>query len=161
MTLPDAITDAMPPDDNLRIGTVVSTNPVTVLIETKAVPVGCLSSYTPILNDVVAVLRQDSTWLLLGRVATSTNPFLQLQAGAADVDVAAATSATLAQTFAVPFSSVPSVATNISTGAGGVFGWQSRAINVTASGFTIFIFTTGAAGTFTANVQWQAQEMTQ
>lgn len=160
MTLPDAIHDALPPDDNLRFGVVATRFPTTVNIEGTLVPVGALSSYTPIVGDNVAVLRQDQTWLLLGR---TTNPvtggFPAFQAGAADVTVAAATSATLAVVFATTFSSLPSVATNISSGIAATSGWGSRGINVTTTGFTIFIF--GANSSFTANIQWQAQEMTQ
>jgi hypothetical protein len=30
--------------------------------------VGVLSSYTPVVGDIVAVFRQDSSWLILGKV---------------------------------------------------------------------------------------------
>jgi hypothetical protein len=159
VTLPDAITEALPPDDRLRVGIVASVHPTTVDIQGTLVPAGALSPYTAVIGDNVAVLRQDSTWLILGRIASPSGQFPQFQAGAADLTVAAGTSATLIVPFAIPFATIPSVSTNISTGAGAVSGWGSRAINVTNTSFTIFIF--GAASSFTANVQWQAQEMTQ
>ena len=58
-----------------------------------------------------------------------------------------------------PFRAAPAVSTNIDNGAGATAGWGSRALNITATGFTIFIF--GASSSFTASVYWQAQELTQ
>lgn len=160
MTLPEAISEAMPPDDNLRIGIVLTVHPLTVDIEGNATPVGALSSYTPIVGDPVALLRQDSTWLCLGRVTSpDTGAFPQFQAGAVSINIAAAASATQAVVFAIPFHQVPSVATNISSGSGLISGWGSRGINVTTVGFDVYIF--GTAATTTVPVQWQAQEMTQ
>lgn len=160
MTLPDAITQSQPPDDNMRIGTILTRFPTTVDIQGEAVAAGTLASYTPIVGDVVMVLRQDSTWCIVGRTTlqdTGLSP--QLQAGVASVTVAAATSATLAVVFATPFRAVPAVSTNIDNGAGATAGWGSRALNITTTGFTIFLF--GTSSSFTATVYWQAQELTQ
>ena len=160
MTLPEAIQDALPPDDRMRISTILSVIPTTIDVEGNATPAGCLSSYTPIIGDTVAVLRQDSTWLILGRVtnpATASSP--QMQAGVSSLTVVATTLATLAVVFQIPFRAAPAVSTNIDNGAGATAGWGSRAINITATGFTIFIF--GASSSFTASVYWQAQELTQ
>jgi len=68
MTLPEAIANLMPPDNRLRIGVISSVSPPKANIQGADVPAGVLSSYTPVLGDVVAVLRQDQTWLILGRV---------------------------------------------------------------------------------------------
>lgn len=68
MSFPAAIAAAMPPDDNLRIGVVILTSPLTVSVQGAPVVMGRLSSYTPTLSDSVAVFRQDSTWLCLGKV---------------------------------------------------------------------------------------------
>lgn len=160
MTLPEAVQQVLPPDDNMRIGTVVSVYPLVVDIEGTLAPVGCLSSYGPIIGDAVALLRQDSTWLALGRpTSPRTGRYPQFQAGTVDMTAAAAASVVTAVVFAVPFATVPSVATNINSGSGAVAGWGSRAISVGTTGFNLFIF--GAANTFTVPVQWQAQEMTQ
>lgn len=164
MTMPQAIKDSLPPDDRMRIGIIVSIDPVIVDVQGTLIPAGVLSSYTPVINDNVAMIRQDQTWLILGRVATSDvlgSSTLQFQAGAVDVSVVAATSASVALLFLRPFAQVPSVSTNISSGAGGIALWQSRAIGVTTTGFTVFVYTTGGAITGTVPVQWQAQEMTQ
>lgn len=160
MTLPEAIQNAMPPDDNMRIGVVLRRFPTTVDIQGEAVPCGALASYTPIVGDVVLLLRQDSTWCILGRTtapATGLSP--QMQAGVATVTVTAAASATLAVVFATPFRAIPAVSTNIDHGVGTSSGWGSRALNITRFGFTIFLF--GTSSTFTAPVYWQAQELTQ
>jgi hypothetical protein len=160
MTLPQAIQEALPPDDNVRIGTVLTRFPTTVDVQGTAVPAGSLSSYTPIVGDVVLLIRQDSTWCILGRTtspATGLSP--QMQAGLSSVTVSAAASATLAVTFATPFRAVPAVSTNIDHSTGASSGWGSRAINITTTGFTIFLF--GSSSTFTASVYWQAQELTQ
>jgi H-type lectin domain len=160
MTFPEAIQDAMPPDDNVRISTVLSRFPTTIDVQGEAVPVGCLASYTPIVGDTVFVMRQDSTWCITGRTtdpASGLSP--QMQAGVASLTVAAATSGTQAIVFATPFRAIPAVSTNIDNGAGATAGWGSRAINITTTGFTIFIF--GTVSSFTASVYWQAQELTQ
>jgi hypothetical protein len=160
MTLPEAITDALPPDDNLRMGVVATVHPLTVNVQGTPVPAGALSSYTPIVGDPVALFRQDSTWLCLGRTTSPvTGSFPQFEAGTADITVAAATSGSVAVVFAIPFRTLPAVATNINSGSGSVGGWISRAIGITTTGFTISI--SGAINSFTVPVQWQAQEMTQ
>lgn len=160
MTLPDAITNVLPPDDRMRIGTVLTRFPTTVDIEGTAVPASALASYTPIVGDIVALLRQDATWLILGRT-TSQDAGLspQMQAGVASLTVAAAASQTQAVVFATPFRAIPAVSTNIDNGTGATAGWGSRAINITTTGFTIFIF--GTSSSFTTSVYWQAQELTQ
>lgn len=113
------------------------------------------------LGDNVAVLRQDQTWLILGKTtsAESTDPGPVLQAGEVVMTVTAATGATANVVFARPFTRIPAVATNLASGAGPTNGWVSRAFAITTTGFTMFIF--GASSTFTTAVQWQAQEYTQ
>lgn len=160
MTLPHAIEKALPPDDNVRIGTVLTRFPTTVDIQGTPVTAGALASYTPIVDDVVLVLRQDSTWCIVGRTtdpASGLSP--QMQAGVATVIVTAVASVTQAVVFATPFRAIPAVSTNIDHGTGASSGWGSRAINITTTGFTIFLF--GTSSTFTAPVYWQAQELTQ
>jgi hypothetical protein len=160
MTFPDAIQDAMPPDDNVRIGTVLTRFPTTVDVQGTPVICGALASYTPIVGDVVLILRQDSTWCILGRTTlpdTGLSP--QTQAGVVSMTVAAAGSATVAVVFATPFRAIPAVSTNLDDGTGATSGWGSRAFNITTTGFTLFIF--GSVSSFTKNVYWQAQELTQ
>lgn len=159
MTLPGAIVDILPPDDRLRVGTISSIVPTKVNIEGTDVPAGTLGSYVPILGDVVSVLRQDGTWLILGRnVAPATAVGPGPQANVVSMAVAAAGSATQPVTFPKPFLTAPAVVTNFVSGAGSTAGWGSRAINITNLGFTMFIF--GASSTFGADLQWIAMEYT-
>lgn len=161
MTLPEAITEALPPDDRLRIGVIASVAPVVVNVQGTLMPGHALGSYAPVIGDSVAVLRQDQTWLIFGKTSSdgvgTTGP--TYQAGSVSMTVAAVTSATTALTFARPFTRVPAVSGNINSGAGATANWHARAINVTTTGFTMFIF--GPSASFTAEMQWQAQEYTQ
>lgn len=68
MSLPEAITGALPPDDNLRVGVVATASPLIVTIQGASISMGHLASYTPVVGHVVAVFRQDSAWLCLGRI---------------------------------------------------------------------------------------------
>lgn len=80
-------------------------------------------------------------------------------AGSVAVSFTAQTSFTLAVTFPQAFATVPAVMTNINTGSGVTSHWSSRAIGVTTSGFTIFVYSdTGAAAQTWASipVQWIA-----
>lgn len=160
MTLPEAIVDVLPPDDRLRIGTIATVYPTTVDIQGTQVPAAAVSGYTPVVGDSVAVLRQDGTWLILGRTtspATGASP--SFQAGSFSMTVVAATSNLTNVVFATPFARTPAVSGNINSGAGATANWHARAINVTTTGFTMFSF--GPSNSFTAEVQWQAQEYTQ
>ena len=56
---------AMPPDNRLRIGIVTGTAPT---VQGTVINAGVLSSYTPAVGDNVAVLRGQSSWLVLGKV---------------------------------------------------------------------------------------------
>lgn len=161
MTFPEAIANQMPPDDRLRIGIVTNVSPVRVSVQGVELPGNAVGSYTPVLGDNVAVLRQDNTWLVLGKTSSSdigsTGPVLQ--AGQIIMSVSAATSATANVTFIRPFTRTPAVATNINDGSAGVSGWSSRAFNITTTGFIAFIY--GSVSTFNTPVQWQALEYTQ
>lgn len=162
MTLPAAITNANAPDNRMRIGIVSSINPLKVNVQGTDFPVGRAASFTPALGETVAIMRQDGTWMIMDRTMSPSDDTLKLQAGSVIVSVAAANNATAAVLFDHPFLAMPSVCTNINNGAGGTFGWGSRAISVSTTGFTAFVFNpTGAVGTFSVDVQWQAQEMTQ
>lgn len=65
-SLPEAVADAMPPDNELAIGIVTAVNPLTVTVRGAAQNPGTLGSYTPGTGDPVVLLRQDATWLCLG-----------------------------------------------------------------------------------------------
>lgn len=64
-----AISDQIPSDNKLRVGTVVSLNPFTVDVQGSEIPVsGCLGQYEPAVGDVVSILREDQTFLVMGEI---------------------------------------------------------------------------------------------
>lgn len=85
-----------------------------------------------------------------------------LQRGTVSVSFAALSQTTVAVTFptAYPVGTVPSVMTNINSGAAATVRWGSRAINVSNTGFTLFVFKGDAADPAqtwaNVSVQWWA-----
>lgn len=79
--------------------------------------------------------------------------------GTLNVSFTALTSFTQTVTFANPFSTLPVVNTNIASGNGVAAHWNSRAINVSTTGFQLFVYAdaSGAAQTWTnIPVNWIA-----
>lgn len=70
----DAVTDILPPDDNMRIGIVTAVDPLTVSVQGSPILPGHLSSYGPVVGDIVALLRQDQSWLVLGSTRSGIQP---------------------------------------------------------------------------------------
>lgn len=67
------------------------------------------------------------------------------------------TSVTQAIVFDRPFQETPVVLTNINSGSGPTTNWQSRAFNISTTGFTLWVSTAGAATSWTnVAVQWAA-----
>ncbi|MFE3386376.1 H-type lectin domain-containing protein [Streptomyces anulatus] len=60
---------------------------------------------------------------------------------------------TIAVTFGTPFAAAPRVFTNINSGVGATARWASRAINVTNTGFDLFVFAADGAASTWSNVQ--------
>lgn len=100
--------------------------------------------------NTVAVLKTDNDfWILEHKVARS-------ESGNVSFTFTSQTSQTFVVTFGTPFPSAPNmVDTDINSGSGSTAGWNSRAFNITATGFTLFVF--GSVSTWT-NVQvlWMA-----
>lgn len=65
-----ATTIATQPEGNgVRVGTVLSTGPLRISLQGGIVEKpGVLASYTPSAGHLVALVRQGSTWLVLGRI---------------------------------------------------------------------------------------------
>lgn len=77
--LPEAVADAMPPDDEMVIGTVTSGNPLVINARGADINgVGRLASAGLAAGDPVALLRQDNTWLALGKIIGATGTGLGL-----------------------------------------------------------------------------------
>lgn len=74
MTFPDAITEALPPDDRMRIGIVTQSAPLAVDVQGASVMApGVLNFAHFSVGDTVALLRQDQSWLVLGSIAPSSS----------------------------------------------------------------------------------------
>lgn len=93
-----AVSDTLPPDDELVSATVAAVDPLALNIRGALVSesLGVLGSYVPVLGDVVSVLRQDATWLVLGSTEAGIDATLTV-AGFND-DTAAATTTNAAYT---------------------------------------------------------------
>lgn len=70
--LPRAIIENTPQSVSVRYGQVVANrhDAVYVNIGGAVQPVACLTSYEPMIGDVVAVVRQSATWLILGTLGS-------------------------------------------------------------------------------------------
>jgi hypothetical protein len=138
----------------LKLGTVVavtSTGAATVTLDADTVPIGVVS--------MVGTLTVNSRVYVMS-VPPSGN-FVIGQASAQETGVelftfAGVTTATVAVSFTVPFIQAPRVFTNINNGAAATANWHSRAINITTTGFTLFVFSTVASTWTDVEVQWLA-----
>lgn len=86
-------------------------------------------------------------------------PAKALQVGTASVSFTSQTSFSQSVTFPTAFAATPVVMTNIFTGSGVAGHWSSRAINITPTGFQIFVFSESGAAAQTWSaipVQWMA-----
>jgi len=75
--------------------------------------------------------------------------------GATSVSFSNANSNTSSVSFGYTFPGIPTVMTNIHTGAGDAARWGSRAISTTTTGFTLLVF-----APTTATVSWSGIEVT-
>lgn len=76
---PQKIADAMPPDNELVVGTVTSVVPLTVAVRGGTViNPGTVGSYIPAVGDPVQMMRQDATWLIMGSSASSLDASLTM-----------------------------------------------------------------------------------
>jgi hypothetical protein len=169
MGLPTQIRSAVGQPATVRIGVVVTVSPLTVNVQTAVfTDVGVLGSYLPTVGDTVALLGQSpqsgsdpTSWLAMGNVQALPTPVVvEQQAGQNLISFSAQTSFTVAVVFAVPFSAMPSVHANIDNGTASAASWQSRAISVSTTGFTLFVY--GPSSTWVnVIVQWSALLQTQ
>lgn len=142
-----------------------------LLILSAATAAGVFDDYFDVIADTITFTARNAAAPSVLEVNTKSMtingvPSKGAQADTPLISFAAATTATIAVVFATPFAAgvVPSVTTTIqATGATPAY-WSSRAINVTNTGFNLFLYAdrTGPAAAF-ANVPvaWIATPQTQ
>lgn len=74
------------------------------------------------------------------------------ETGVVSISFVAATGTTVAVTFARPFAVAPRVFTNINTGPASTNNYSSRAISITTTGFTMYVFNPAGLATTWAGV---------
>lgn len=104
---------------------------------------------TNLYRSAANTLKTDDSLIVAGNLTVSGSatggdglPYKTMQAGIASVSFTSQTSFTVTVTFGTAFPSgvTPVVVTTISSGSGTVTRWGSRAISVTNTGFTLFVF---------------------
>lgn len=138
--------------NGMRTATVTAISPLTISVSGGEFSsgVGTLGSYLPKVGDVVAVFRQDSSWLVLG----STSPGVMIETGSVTTGPTAAGSFATPVVFDTAFPATPVVMVNCDTLAGPSSQWSGRATSRTTDGFNLS--GTGPAATFSASWQWVA-----
>lgn len=138
--------------NGMRTATITAVSPVTISVSGGEFSsgVGVLGSYLPKVGDVVAVFRQDSSWLILG----STSPSVMIETGSVNTGPVAAGTFSTAVVFDTAFPATPVVMVNCDTLAGPSSQWSGRGTSRTPDGFNLS--GTGPAATFTAPWQWVA-----
>lgn len=120
--------------------------------------VGVIDSYTPVVGDIVAVFRQDSSWLVLGAIGTSIGPQPRATCtGQVTANVVAVNNLTIPVTFPFTFAAAPVVTTNINSSTGNSRVWLSRAFGISTTGCTIWVAAgDSVAVTWAGPVDWVA-----
>jgi hypothetical protein len=148
--------------NGMRTATIVATSPVTLSVNGGRFSsgVGVVESYIPAVGDTVAVFRQDSSWLVLGAIGSSGGIGPRgILTGTVVMSFTGVVSSTAPVTFGgLAFPVAPVVFGGIDAGTAPTALWHARPINVTTTGFTMFVFQgTGAIGTWSnIPVNWTA-----
>jgi hypothetical protein len=147
------------PDNRVRIGTVQADG--SVLVQGALVRCGFLGGLALDAGDPVALVRQDKTWLCLGKVYADHATGMEIQTGIQLISFTAVSSAFVDITFARVFSVLPTVTATINNIAGVSNLWFVRAANVSTTGFRMSV-SASVANTWTdIPVSWQAIVPTQ
>lgn len=113
-----------------------------------------VGAYTPV-GAVVQVLSFRGSLIVIGGTATIDTVAPLIKTGSLTAGPTAATTISVPVSFGVTFPAIPSVHVNLSgSGASPSAQWVYHALNVTATGFTLFGF--GTSGTFSQTFRWSA-----
>lgn len=128
-------------------------------VTADGITVRCLESYlSPLVGDIVVIAQaSNGNWIAHGRLS-GTGISRALQSGTLNMSWTAQSAPTQAVTFPVEFGAIPRVMVNINSGDGAVARWGSRAISISTTGFTAFLFAPTATNSTASNipVQWIA-----
>lgn len=109
----------------------------------------------------VAVIKVPPTgYYIVGYVGNPGHGFRQTENRITSVSFTSLSSTTINITFDHTFALAPVIMVNINSGAGATAQWHGRAINITKTGFQLFLFGPGAATWSNVAVQWAADEQT-
>lgn len=146
--------------NGMRTATIAAVSPLTLSVNGGQFSsgVGVLSTYVPVVGDVVAVFRQDSSWLVLGAIGASLGPQPRGSlTGTELVSFTAASSFLQPVSFSLVFPAAPVVTTDINSQLGVTNPWITEATVVTPTGFTIWCRSGGVAATWSnVPVDWVA-----
>ncbi|MGW0312005.1 H-type lectin domain-containing protein [Streptomyces flavidovirens] len=113
----------------------------------------------PAVGDLITLFRSSAgDWVTPGRFAGPGVARAE-QSGTLNMSWTTVSSIQQAVTFPVAFSTAPRVMTNIHSSDGAVARWGSRAISITTTGFTVFLFapvSTATSSGASIPVQWIA-----
>lgn len=120
------------------VDSVTDPNSATVLFDGDQTILQAVSLIGVVPNGTrVSVIRlPDGNNYMIGLV----NSGKMIQRDTIFISFSALTGTTQAVTFVTPFPTVPSVLTNINSGSGATANWHSRAISITTTGFSYFVF---------------------
>lgn len=135
---------------------------VPVTLDNDTTTVSARSLIGPVTQGArVAVIYVPPTgYYIVGYVSNPGHGFRQTENRINSVSFTALSSTTVNVVFTHSFSTAPVIMTNINSGAGATAQWHSRAINITATGFQLFLFGPGASTWSNVAVQWTADELT-
>lgn len=124
----------------LKLATVTDASPLQAIMDGDTAAIGMVSmTGTHVVDSRVYVLVvPPSGNFIVGQV-------VEQQTGTELINFTTLTQTTVAVTFPVPFLTIPKVFTEIQSGAGPTARWDSRAINVSTTGFTIFVYSNDIA----------------
>jgi hypothetical protein len=98
-----------------------------------------LAALASTVTNNIAAIATNTTGLSTANT-NITNLQNWMRRGAVTMTFASSVSATTAVNFGFTFPGVPTVMTNIDSGSGSTSRWESRAITVTTTGFTMFVY---------------------
>ncbi|MFD3980750.1 H-type lectin domain-containing protein [Streptomyces griseus] len=143
-----------------RVAVVATVNGDNTVTTEDGISVRRWESYlSPAVGDIIGITQSGAgSWGTWGRWASGPG-HRSIQTGTASLSWSAASVATGAVSFPVPFPTAPRVFVNLASGDGAVARWSCRAYSIGAVGFTAYVSAPASASTSTGSnipIQWFA-----